>query len=374
MKRVHVSAGDVATAGYDVLIQPGLLTHAPALVAQAAPAARYAIISDTNVAPLYGEPLAAALRASGASADVFVHPAGEAHKTRATWLELTDALLAAGVGRDGCVIAVGGGVTGDLAGFVAATCLRGLPFVQVPTSLLAMVDASVGGKTGVDTPHGKNLVGAFHPPLLVLIDPQVLRTLPLEELRSGCAEIVKHGAIADGAYLDDVARSADALLAADAAVLTEIIERSVAIKAAVVSRDPRERGERAALNFGHTLGHALERESGYRVRHGHAVAIGMVLAAQLGEARGITAAGTARRLREVLAAFGLPGRLPDDVAFEALLTAAGSDKKNRAGQRRYVLLRRPGLVATGPAGEWTFELSDEDARTVLAGPGAVSVD
>jgi 3-dehydroquinate synthase len=350
---------------YDVVVEPGLLHRAPALLVRHAPASGYAVIADTNVAPLYGERLAARLGAAGLDARLFVHPAGEPHKTLATWSTLMDALLSAGLDRDACVVALGGGVTGDLAGFVAATYLRGIAFVQLPTTLLAMVDASVGGKTGVDSRHGKNLVGAFHQPRFVGIDPEVLHTLPLPELRSGAAEVVKHGAIADAGYFDHVVAAAPRLLAGDAALLGEVIARSVELKAAVVGRDPLERGERAVLNFGHTLGHALERVTGYGVAHGHAVSTGMVLAAKLGEGLGVTHAGTSHALADALGAFGLPVSPPADVAWDALLEAAGSDKKGRRGRPRFVLLRRIGEVAKSGE-DWTHRVDDEALRRVAA--------
>jgi 3-dehydroquinate synthase len=199
-------------------------------------------------------------------------PAGEAHKTRDTWARATDAMLAAGCGRDTTVVALGGGVVGDLAGFVAATYLRGVPVVQVPTTLLAMLDASVGGKTAVDTPAGKNLVGAFHPPAAVLIDPALLATLPAPDLAAGAAEALKHGVIASAAHFDDVAALLPRLARgeADPAALARLVGDSVAVKAAVVAEDLTERGRRKTLNFGHTLGHAVEHASGYALRHGEA--------------------------------------------------------------------------------------------------------
>src|SRR5690606_4159708 len=198
-----------------------------------------------------------------------------------------------GFGRDCCVIALGGGVAGDIAGFVAATYMRGVPFVQLPTTLLAMIDASVGGKTGVDTAAGKNLVGAFHAPRIVIIDPLTLRTLPETELRSGLAEAVKHGAILDAAYFDWIADHVDDLLARDHAALEYLIARSVDLKANVVSEDPLESDRRAILNFGHTVGHALERCTNYRLPHGFAVSAGMCAEAALGQAAGFTNRGAA---------------------------------------------------------------------------------
>ena len=368
MSTIGVKLPSAPSSQYDVMVEPALLGRVPELLGQHAPAARYALLSDANVAPLHGEPLQRRMAAAGLSTELLVHPAGEASKTRATWGTLTDQLLAAGFGRDSCVVALGGGVTGDLAGFVAATFLRGVPVVQVPTSLLAMVDASVGGKTAVDTARGKNLVGAFHPPRLVLIDPLLLRTLPVAELRSGAAELVKHGAIADAAYLAAVRSAAPQLLdpaGTDPVRLAELIRTSVAIKADVVGRDPWEQGERASLNFGHTLGHALERVLDYGIPHGAAVAVGMVLAARLGEASGVTQPGTKAALSDALRAFGLPVTLPHDVAPAALLAAAAADKKARAGRLRFVLLERLGRVARDGS-SWTHEIDESALSDALS--------
>jgi 3-dehydroquinate synthase len=354
-----------APAAYDVWIEPGALAELPARLDRDVAAAGYAIIADERVAGTLGAKLRAALAARGRPVTLHTHPSGEQAKTRATWAALTDALLASGLGRDGCVIALGGGVTGDLAGFVAATYMRGVAFVQVPTTLLAMVDAAVGGKTGVDTGAGKNLVGAFHAPRLVCSDPLVLRTLPDPVLRAGLAEVVKHGAIADAGYLAATVRDAARLLAREPEALGTAIARSVEIKARVVAADPRERGERATLNFGHTLAHALEREQRFQLAHGYAVAIGMAAAARIGEHAGVSEPGTAASLAAALAALELPTRLPRGTPLDALLDAARLDKKARAGRTRYVLLHRPGAVARNGA-EWTFEVSDAAVRDALA--------
>jgi 3-dehydroquinate synthase len=300
----------------------------------------------------------ARLRNTGLAATTFVFDAGESSKTRETWADLTDRMLAAGIGRDGCVIAVGGGITGDLAGFVAATYMRGIPFVIVPTSLLAMIDASIGGKTAVDSAAGKNLVGAFHQPRLVVTDPALLESLPDEEFRSGLAEAVKHGVIADPAYLDWLAAETASILAREPASTQELIVRSIRIKADFVSADERETGRRAGLNFGHTLGHAIERLSGYRVPHGHAVSIGMALEARLGESVGITARDTARAVERVLEGFGLPVALPRGLEPADVARATGSDKKAVEGRTRYALVAAPGKLAR-MGGDWTHPVSFE---------------
>lgn len=361
---VRVAPATQASEAYDVLIESGALGRIGELALQAAPAARYAIISDARVAAIHGEAARAALDAC-APTELFSFTAGEASKTRTTWAELTDAMLARGFGRDACVVALGGGVTGDLAGFVAATYMRGLPWIQVPSTLLAMIDASIGGKTGVDVTAGKNLVGAFVQPRLVVVDPDLLHTLPAAELRNGMAEAVKHGAIADAAYHDWIGANAPALVRGDAASIPFLVHRSIAIKAGVVSLDPHERGLRASLNFGHTIAHAIERLTDFGVPHGQAVAMGMVAEARIGEAAGVTEAGTTARLTRVLTSLELPDQLPARLDPAALLSAAISDKKTRAARVRWALIARIGEVARGPAGEWTLDVPRETALQAL---------
>jgi 3-dehydroquinate synthase len=289
----------------------------------------------------------AALDAVASPASLHTFAAGEASKTRASWAALTDDLLAAGLARDGGVVAVGGGVTGDLAGFVAATYMRGIPVVQVPTSVLAMVDSAVGGKTGVDTPAGKNLVGAFHAPRLVVVDPEAVTTLPRPQRAQGWCEAVKHGAILDEPYLAALERDVVGLLDGSPEPVERAVRRSVEIKAEVVGRDEREGGLREILNFGHTLGHALEAASDYALPHGSAVAVGMVLEAWLGERLGTTEPGTAARLTAVVEALGLPTAAPAGLGAEPVMAALERDKKVRDGRVRIVLLERPGAVAPG---------------------------
>lgn len=366
-KEPHVIrlALDLPPQGCVVYIDAGLLETLPAHILERVPAAHYGIVADSHVGDTYAWPLAAALREEGVRADVVSFPAGEAHKSRETWAQLTDALLARRLGRDGCIIALGGGVSCDLGGFVAATYMRGLPCIQVPTSLLAMIDASIGGKTAVDVPAGKNLVGAFLQPRLVAIDPLALRTLPERELRAGLAEAAKHGAIADAAYLQWIGDNARALLARDPPALEHLIRRSVEIKAAVVQADPLELGVRAVLNCGHTVAHAIEVLSAYAVPHGYAVAIGMVAEAEIGEAAGTTRPGTAAELRTTLHDLGLPVTLPPGLAPSDILAAAASDKKARATRIRYALLAQAGRTATDAGGWHTVEVEDEIALHAL---------
>jgi 3-dehydroquinate synthase len=302
------------------------------------------------------------------SAEVLTIPAGESSKTRETWARLTDQMLAKRYGRDSAVIALGGGVVGDLAGFVAATYMRGIPVVQVPTTLVAMVDASIGGKTAVDTPAGKNLVGIFHPPAAVLADPQVLGTLPLKEMRAGFAEIVKHGVIADEPYLRLVASSASEMLSGITGSTSDrmlsLIVRSMEIKADIVSRDEREEGLRKTLNFGHTIGHAVELVSGYSLLHGEAVAIGMALESRLAELIGVAQTGTAATITKALQSAGLQTDLPPGIEPDAVIEAMRSDKKGVSGKTRLALPLRIGAMAAAETG-WTVPVGDDQLREVL---------
>jgi 3-dehydroquinate synthase len=356
---------EVPLPTYRVTIGAGVLDHLGEIVREVAPAHRYAIVTDSNVGPTYAARVVQALRTRGDA--VFTIPAGETHKTRDTWAALTDDLLAAGYGRDTTVIALGGGVVGDLAGFVAATFMRGVPYVQVPTSLLAMIDASVGGKTGVDTPAGKNLVGAFHQPAAVIADIGVLATLPLDHLRAGMAEAIKHGVIADGAYFAAVASLAGSLHSLDvhSAAMLDLVARSVEIKAAVVSRDEREGGIRKTLNFGHTIGHAIELCSNFELLHGYAVAIGMVYESMLAERLGLAESNTTERVRSAVRAAGLPDVRPRAMPIEAVIEATRSDKKARAGHAEFALPARIGAMAAADRG-WSVPVSEDLVREILA--------
>jgi 3-dehydroquinate synthase len=355
----HVDAGT-----YRVVIGAGLRHEFAPLIANAAPAHHFAVVSDDQVAPHYAAELVDALAAQGRSS-LHLMPAGEAHKTRDSWARITDDLLAAGCGRDTTIVALGGGVVGDLAGFVAATFMRGVPVVQCPTSLLAMIDASVGGKTGVDTAAGKNLVGAFHPPAAVLADVEILATLPPAHRRAGLAEAIKHGVVADAEHFAWLHGALRTLLAADPATTLEAVTRSVEIKAGIVRADEREEGVRKTLNFGHTLGHAIEQASGYALLHGEAVAIGMVLEARLAERIGVAERGIAARIERVLAEAELPVALPSSLDAAEVLAATRSDKKARRGAVAYSLPARIGAMAGAERG-WAIPVDDAAVREVLA--------
>jgi len=342
---------DASLAG--IIVTPGALDAAGSHARAAAPAYRYAIITDETVGSLYGARLVASFEDAGAT-ELFTISGGETMKTRETWAALTDAMLARGLGRDTTVVALGGGVVGDLAGFVAATYLRGVPIVQVPTTLLAMIDAAIGGKTGVDTPAGKNLVGAFHTPAAVIVDPAVLDTLPPRQLASGMAEAVKHGVIADAEYFASL----------HSLPLAVLVARSIEIKSAVVARDVREIGLRKILNFGHTVGHAIEAASGYTLLHGEAVAIGMAVESRLAELAGVADCGITEDIIVALERATLPTRIPVGLDVDDIVQRTHTDKKMRAGAVEYALPKAIGVMA-GAESAWGIALPDAFVREAL---------
>ena len=353
---------------YSIVIGPDLLADGVALSRHVR--GRHVLLaSDSTVAPLYVARVREALHAARPDLQVgtFVIPAGEASKTLSNFSAAIEALASLGATRDACLFALGGGVVGDLAGFAAACWMRGVDCVQLPTTLLSMVDSSVGGKTAVDIPQGKNLVGAFHPPRAVFADIATLRTLPARELRAGLAEVIKYGAIRDPLFLEWLEVERGKLLAGDEAALATAIARSCEHKAEIVERDPLERGERALLNLGHTFGHAIETEQGYgsphndNLNHGEAVAVGMVLAARLSAALGMSSTADTERLTALLTAYGLPTAIPAGLSPEALLGRMRLDKKNLAGRLRLVLWRGIGRAEVVP------DVDENAVRAVLSG-------
>lgn len=350
---------------YPVYCRAGVLQEINRIVANAAPAHRYAIIADATVATLYSAAVLSTF-ADGA-ARVFTVAPGEQEKSRERWASLTDELFAWGAGRDTTVIAIGGGVVCDLAGFVAATFMRGVPIIQVPTTLLAMVDASVGGKTAVDVAYGKNLVGAFHDPSAVIMDPEVLASLPAEQWRSGLAEMIKHGVIADASYFDAMLRALPEVLRSRVASdeFATLIAGSVRIKADVVAQDAREGGLRQILNFGHTIGHAVERELDYQILHGEAVAIGMVVESAIAEQLGLASPGLTDAVTAAARSAGLPTRVPASISAHALVASTQSDKKTRAGTVRYALPRSIGDMEPAD-GRWSVPVADDLVMSVLS--------
>lgn len=345
-----------ATGSYPVHVEPGLLARLPALAAELLPRRRLAVITDRTVGRFVPH---------GLDVPTLIVGPGEGSKTRARWSALTDRLLDLGYGRDGAIVAVGGGVIGDLAGFIAATYLRGIPWLSVPTSLVAMLDASVGGKTGVNTRHGKNLVGAFHPPVAVLADPAVLASLHPAHLGAGMVEAIKHGIVADADYFAWIAENSAALLTGDPALMAELVARSVTIKAGVVGADEREQGRRAILNAGHTVGHAIERVSDYGILHGDAVSIGLVVEALLAHRLGLAERALAPTIRLALERVGRPTTLAPEWSDDALLEAMAVDKKVRAESLRFALPAGIGAMA-GADSNWTVPVSRDLVRIVLS--------
>lgn len=331
---------------YDIRIGPALLQTLPSQVAERCTIRQAVVITDDNIAPLYGTSICDGLKQSGVEAHLFSVPAGETSKSIDQANQLWQRFLTAGADRKSVVLAVGGGVVGDLAGFVAATFGRGLPFVQVPTSLLAQVDSSVGGKVGINLPGAKNMVGAFWQPRYVLIDTNVLGTLSERQLSAGLAEVVKYGVIMDAeffAYLED---HSSQIMARDHQALTHIVARACRLKADVVEADEREEsGRRAILNYGHTFAHAIETVSGYgKLLHGEAVAIGMLCASRLADSLGLIPGEMTVRQQQLLTAFHLPTAVPANLDHDALVDAMRHDKKVEHGQLRFILPTEMGHV------------------------------
>jgi 3-dehydroquinate synthase len=326
---------------YPILIGSGLLNE-PQNLAAVPPASAALIVTNTTVAPLYAAALQEALAGRFGAIHVLALPDGEAHKDWQTLNLIFDALLRHGCDRKTVLFALGGGVVGDMTGFAAASYMRGVPFVQVPTTLLAQVDSSVGGKTAINHPLGKNMIGAFYQPRLVLCDLSTLASLPARELSAGLAEIIKYGPIYDMAFFDWIEANIDALVAREPAALAHAVRRSCEIKAAVVGQDERETGLRAILNFGHTFGHAIEAGLGYgQWLHGEAVGCGMVMGAQLSRRLGGIDAAFVQRLTALIERAGLPVVAPA-LGAERYLELMRVDKKSEAGEIRFVVIDRPG--------------------------------
>ncbi|MDE8347995.1 MAG: 3-dehydroquinate synthase [Acidocella sp.] len=365
-RRVHVP---LSQNPYEVLIGPDLLPRAGALMHKLLAQPRVIIISDASVAALHLPTLQASLERVAISHDSIIVKPGEASKSIENWAFVVNELLSRKVDRDTTIVALGGGVIGDLAGFAAAATLRGLAFIQIPTTLLAQVDSSVGGKTGINAPHGKNLIGAFHQPRLVLADTAILATLPVREWRAGYAEIIKAGLIADASLYAWCEANGQAMLNGDAALLAQAVERAVAFKAAVVGDDEREmkpNGGRALLNLGHTFGHALEAETGYGqgLLHGEAVAVGLILATQLSANLSFCPQEDASRIASHINLVGLPTRI-NNLPAEQLLAHMKQDKKMKGGKLTFILTRGIGQAFTHA------EVAEDAVRSVLLANGAV---
>ena len=338
---------DLGDRSYPIVIGQSLLSD-PGLIARHAAGKRVAIVTNTTVGPLYLDKVVALLMQAGKQVTTVVLPDGEEEKTWANLMRVFDVLLAEKCDRKTTLIALGGGVIGDMTGFAAATYMRGVPFIQVPTTLLAQVDSSVGGKTGINHPLGKNMIGAFYQPQAVVADTSTLNTLPPRELSAGLAEVIKHGAIIDAGFFDWIEANIEKLVAKDADALAYAIQRSCEIKADVVRQDEREGGLRAILNFGHTFGHAIESGLGYgEWLHGEAVGCGMVMAADLSHRLGFIDAATSARVNALVNAAGLPVAAPD-LGVERWVELMQVDKKNEDGQIKFILIKPLGTPVIMP--------------------------
>ena len=334
---MHTLTVGLGERSYPIYIGSGILATLGHLLKEALPPRRYAIISDEQVAALYGAQVVQALQAAQLEGELFTFPAGEASKHLATIEHLASSMARKGFDRGDAILALGGGVSGDMAGFLAAIYMRGIPFAQVPTSLLAQVDSSVGGKTGVDIPEGKNLIGSFYQPRLVLIDTDVLHTLPQNEFLAGMGEVIKYGASLDADFFACLGQRREQILALEPAVLRSVISNCCALKAQVVEQDEREGGWRRVLNFGHTIGHAVEAASNYSLLHGFAVAIGMCAAADLAARCGYASAGVKKEVAALLQAYGLPTAIPQALEPERIAAFMQTDKKS-IGRRLFFVL------------------------------------
>jgi len=341
MKKLVVGLGD---RSYPIIIDNNCLGRIGEDLAIRKIGNKYCIIADETVAGLYGKTVMNSLAEHGIAVDLVTFPAGEKSKNLSTFSTLTRSLAQKKIDRKDAVIALGGGVTGDLAGFVAASYMRGIPFIQIPTTLLSQVDSSVGGKTGVDIPEGKNLVGAFYQPKIVYIDPNVLATLDKDEILGGMAEVIKYGVIRDKEFFMFLSAEKDKILALDNDTVKEVIYTCCSIKADVVAEDEHESNIRRILNYGHTIGHAVEAESNFTLIHGKAVAIGMVAAARIAEMKGVLSKDTSALIEKVLCDYGLPTEVPDSFDRGAIKTFILSDKKVVSGRVSYILPKNIGTV------------------------------
>lgn len=346
---------------YPITIGSGVMAQIGTSLQAANIAKRYGIISDDRVSALYGEQIRRSLQQAGISSELIVFDNGEASKHLQTIGTLASELAALGFDRGDSLLALGGGVVGDITGFLASIYMRGIPFVQVPTSLLAQVDSSVGGKTGVDIPEGKNLIGTFYQPKAVYIDTDVLKTLPVEEFLSGMAEVIKYGASIDANFFIWLGENREAILALEPAAIVPMIRRCCEFKASVVEQDEREGGLRRILNFGHTIGHAVEAASGYQLIHGYAVAIGMRAVAELAVRCGYADKGVAAMILELLRQYRLPTEIPTGLDRDALRRYLQADKKTIGGRVFFVMPEAIGKVRI------TDQVQDADLDAVLAG-------
>jgi 3-dehydroquinate synthase len=351
MKKIKVNLNRKISASYEILIGRNILDRAGMILQRNNWADRYFLAADETVASLHGERTAEILKSAGLSVEALTLPAGETAKTMDTALSVVDGLLRRGADRSSGIIALGGGVTGDVVGFAASIYMRGIPCIQIPTTLVAQVDSSIGGKTGVNREEGKNLVGAFHQPKAVVIDMEYLQTLPEREFRNGLAEAVKYGIIDDPGLFEILESESETILGRDMDRLSEVVSRSCSIKKAIVEIDERELGIRKILNFGHTVGHALERESDGAIPHGEAVAAGMIAAAAISEKMGYLPSADRLRIEGLIRRMGLYRPIPPSLSTEGVLSRIRYDKKKKGGEVSFVLLKKIGIPFSNGAVE-----------------------
>ncbi len=356
--KIRVNLSRIIDDSYDIVVGISIAQAARSIAREFGSRAIF-LVTDSTVGKLYASRFVGALRGAGSDCRVLVVAAGERSKSRRSKERLEDRLLGMHAGRDSLIVALGGGMIGDLAGFVAATLHRGVPYVQIPTSLLAQVDSSIGGKVAVDHPLGKNLVGAFHQPARVYIDPACLRTLLPREYRNGLSETIKYGMILDRGLFEFIERSDASILRRTNGVLARVVKRCCELKKHVVEKDERERGLRRILNFGHTIGHALEHISRFRIPHGEAVSMGMVAEARMAACLGMIPGADVRRLKRLLDTYGLPTELPSGVNTASLVRITALDKKTRGGAVYYTLPVRIGMAKTG------IRIPHDKARSLL---------
>lgn len=343
MKTLKVNLDKKTSSSYEIRIGKGILDRMILLVAKNQKAARYVIITDSNVNRLYGQTILDAMTQAGLNASIFEIPAGESFKNIATVMDIAGKLIACGADRGTLLVALGGGVVGDLTGFIASVYMRSVPYIQIPTTLVGQVDSSIGGKTAVDLPQGKNLLGTFYQPRAVFADLNFLDTLPQKEFNNGLAEIIKYGIIEDEKMFKLLEENMDAIQSRDSAYLLKIIETCCRIKKSIVEIDEREQGLRRILNFGHTLGHALEAVSGYALSHGEGVALGMIAAAKLSAKMHYLPEDELARVKKVIAGSGLPAKIPASFVSDTVIARLKSDKKKKNDVIHFVLIKKIGM-------------------------------
>ncbi|MBN1470981.1 MAG: 3-dehydroquinate synthase [Syntrophaceae bacterium] len=343
MRTVKVNLDKKSSSSYEIRIGKDILDRITLLIAKDHKAGRYVVITDNGVGMLYGKKFIHALKDIGLNASIIEFPAGEASKNINTVLEIAGKLMESGADRETCLIALGGGVVGDIAGFVASIFMRSVPYIQIPTTLVAQVDSSIGGKTGVDFSFGKNLLGTFYQPGAVFVNLSFLETLPEKEFNNGLAEIIKYGIIDDEKMFSNLEANIDALRTKDPKFLLSVVENCCQIKKSVVEIDEKDHGLRRILNFGHTLGHALEAMSKFSITHGEGVAMGMVAAARISEKKGYLKSNETKRIETLIGKAGLPVKIPKSLDTEKIIAKLKMDKKRKGGIINFVLLKKIGM-------------------------------